>query len=84
VATYSLSWCVQALYDTSTPPASSSPAHNADVNSQQNEMMPQHGSGSNRSSGPETVAELQRSFNADISDERLGEANEPDGNTSTW
>jgi len=70
---------VQALYDTCTPPASSSPAANADVNGHQNELRQQ-------SSGPETVAELQHPANDDTShtrDQRRDEPEEHENNTST-
>ena len=68
----------QALYDTSTPPASSSPAYNAETNAQQNGMR-------RRSSGPQTVAELQHPTNDDVSnrrDERRIERDEPDNDAS--
>ena len=64
---------VQALYDTSTPPASSSPAHNTDVND------------TAQSTGPETVVELPRHSSDEIP-HRLDERHsiQDENNTSRW
>jgi len=63
--------CGQALYDTSTPPATSplascTPAHAAEMNGRQNVSRSQNTDGSG---GPETVVEFHRQSSEQQRDE---------------